>query len=79
MSVQSPNDDGQRPRQKSRPSAASTGSGAGILRSWSLASGEPKLQWEVSLSANIEASPAVWNGRIYVGSRSGFFYAVGNE
>ena len=55
------------------------GDGAGILRSWSLASGEPKLQWEVSLSANIEASPAVWNGRIYVGSRSGFFYAVGNE
>ena len=32
------------------------GDGAGILRSWSLASGEPKLQWEVSLSANIEAS-----------------------
>ena len=33
----------------------------------------------IGFSANIEASPAIWNGRIYVGSRSGFFYAVGDE
>jgi outer membrane protein assembly factor BamB len=55
------------------------GDGAGQLRAWSLANGEPSLLWEISLSANIEASPAIWNGRIYVGSRSGFFYAVGDE
>lgn len=55
------------------------GDGAGQLRAWSLSNGEPSLLWEISLSANIEASPAIWNGRIYVGSRSGFFYAVGDE
>ncbi|MFM8848325.1 MAG: PQQ-binding-like beta-propeller repeat protein, partial [Actinomycetota bacterium] len=55
------------------------GDGAGKLRAWSLAGGQPNQLWEVGLSANIESSPVMWNGRIYVGSRSGFFYAVGDE
>jgi outer membrane protein assembly factor BamB len=30
----------------------------------------------VSLGGCIEASPAVWGGRIYVGSRDGALYAL---
>jgi hypothetical protein len=33
--------------------------------------------WLVPLVSCIETTPAVWMGRIYVGSRGGFVYAIG--
>jgi outer membrane protein assembly factor BamB len=30
----------------------------------------------VGTGACVESTPAVWHGRMYVGSRDGFFYAL---
>jgi outer membrane protein assembly factor BamB len=39
----------------------------------------PDEIWELAMTGGcIESTPAVWNGRIYVGSRDGFFYAAGD-
>jgi outer membrane protein assembly factor BamB len=42
---------------------------------------EPPLLWEFRLpsGACIESTPAVWRGRIYVGARDGYFYAIGDR
>ena len=40
---------------------------------------EPAQLWSVKLEGCIESTPAVWNGRIYVGARGGKFYAIGDE
>jgi hypothetical protein len=37
---------------------------------------DPPELWSVGLGGCIEATPAVWNGRIYVGTRAGFEYAL---
>lgn len=38
----------------------------------------PERLWELPLGAGcLESTPAIWNGAIYVGSRDGFFYAIG--
>ena len=37
----------------------------------------PKL-WTVELEGCIESTPAVWNGRLFVGARGGRFYAIGD-
>lgn len=38
----------------------------------------PPPLWEVSLDGGcIESTPAVWDGRIYVGTRAGAVYALG--
>lgn len=38
----------------------------------------PEVLWTVEAAAGcIESTPAVWNGRIYLGSRDGFFRAYG--
>jgi outer membrane protein assembly factor BamB len=52
----------------------------GDLRSYSIADPRrPVLQWNLDLSEScIESTPAVWNGRIYVGVRDGKFYAIGD-
>ena len=39
---------------------------------------DPPLKWTVKLSGCIESTPTVWKGRIYVGTRSGQFYAIGD-
>jgi len=41
----------------------------------------PQRMWDTPVGGGqcIESTPAVWNGRIYVGSRDGYFYAFGNE
>jgi hypothetical protein len=39
---------------------------------------EPVPLWSVKLEGCIESTPAVWNGRIYVGARGGKFYAIGD-
>ncbi|MEM7140720.1 MAG: PQQ-binding-like beta-propeller repeat protein [Actinomycetota bacterium] len=38
---------------------------------------EPVPLWEVELGGCIESTPAVWDGRIVVGTRAGWIYAVG--
>lgn len=54
---------------------------SGELRAYSLADPRaPALTWIHQLSEScIESTPAVWDGRIYVGSRDGGFYAVGGS
>jgi outer membrane protein assembly factor BamB len=40
--------------------------------------GHPEVTWESRVTGGcIESTPAVWNGTLYVGSRDGFFYALG--
>ncbi|MDJ0665459.1 MAG: PQQ-binding-like beta-propeller repeat protein [Acidimicrobiia bacterium] len=40
--------------------------------------GRPTVQWESRVTGGcIESTPAVWEGRLYVGSRDGYFYALG--
>jgi hypothetical protein len=38
----------------------------------------PVERWTVQLPGCVESTPAVWKGRIWVGSRDGFFYAIGD-
>jgi hypothetical protein len=38
---------------------------------------QPPELWSVKLGGCIESTPAVWNGRIYVGTRAGHEYALG--
>ena len=40
---------------------------------------DPPELWTVELGGCIESTPAVWNGRIYVGTRAGRFYAIGDR
>jgi hypothetical protein len=51
----------------------------GDVRAYSLANPRmPTLLWSVGLGgACLEATPAVWGGRIFIGSRDGFFRALG--
>jgi outer membrane protein assembly factor BamB len=52
---------------------------SGVLRSYDIGDPElPVLDWELKVGeANIEATPAVWKGTIYVGVRDGYMYAIG--
>ena len=38
---------------------------------------QPPELWSVHLGGCIEATPAVWKGRIYIGSRDGYLYTLG--
>lgn len=38
---------------------------------------DPPALWQVDLGGCIEATPAVWDGRIYIGSRNGHLYVLG--
>jgi hypothetical protein len=52
----------------------------GAIRAYDLLVDDPPSErWTVQLPANIESTPAVWDGGIYVGTRDGFFYAVGDR
>lgn len=38
----------------------------------------PSMRWESRVTSGcIESTPAVWGGRLFVGSRDGFFYSLG--
>jgi len=52
----------------------------GALRSYDITDPRtPILAWEILITAgSIEATPAAWNGMIYIGSRDGFLYAIGD-
>jgi hypothetical protein len=39
---------------------------------------DPPLKWTVKLNGCIESTPTVWNGRIFVGTRGGQMYAIGD-
>jgi hypothetical protein len=49
-----------------------------VLHAYDLRTGapDPPQIWSVPLGSCIEATPAVWKGRIYVGTRGGFEYAL---
>jgi outer membrane protein assembly factor BamB len=51
----------------------------GVLHAYDLADTavDPPELWRVQLPGCIESTPAVWNGRIYVGTREGHLYAIG--
>jgi len=38
----------------------------------------PPELWRVDLEGCIESTPALWHGRIFVGTRGGLFYAIGD-
>jgi outer membrane protein assembly factor BamB len=40
---------------------------------------DPPEIWTVELGGCIESTPAVWDGRIYVGTRAGRFFALGDR
>ncbi|MCB1247132.1 MAG: PQQ-binding-like beta-propeller repeat protein, partial [Acidimicrobiia bacterium] len=51
------------------------------LRAYSLADPRsPTQMWDATITTGgcIEATPAIWNGQIFVGSRDGFMYAFGS-
>ena len=53
---------------------------AGTVRAYDVTDpAAPAPVWEAELGGGtcIESTPAVWKGRIYVGARDGFFYALG--
>ena len=51
----------------------------GLLRRFDLSDPrDPQLVWTFKVgTGNVEATPAVWKGMIYVGNRDGFMYAIG--
>jgi outer membrane protein assembly factor BamB len=56
---------------------------AGVLHAFDLGSTErplrePRKRWSVPLGGCIESTPAVWDGRVHVGTRAGTFFTVGD-
>ena len=39
----------------------------------------PPELWKVSLGGCIEATPSVWKGLVFVGTRAGAMYAIGQR
>jgi hypothetical protein len=54
---------------------------AGVLRDLDISdpSVRPKELWRVRLEGCIESTPAVWHGMIWVGSRGGAIYGIGDR
>ncbi|MGH3369608.1 MAG: PQQ-binding-like beta-propeller repeat protein, partial [Nocardioidaceae bacterium] len=56
---------------------------AGVLHAYDVApdplKGPPRELWSVELGGCIESTPAVWRGRIYVGTRGGAMFAIGDR
>lgn len=53
---------------------------SGYLRNYDISKPrkKPKQLWKVKLDGCEESTPAVWDGMIWVGSRGGGFYAIGD-
>ena len=51
----------------------------GVLHGYDLSDTtvDPPELWTVRLPGCIESTPAVWKGKIYVGTREGHVYAIG--
>jgi outer membrane protein assembly factor BamB len=54
---------------------------AGVLHNFDISNPrkKPKELWQVKLSGCIESTPAVWDGMIWVGSRGGAIYGIGDQ
>lgn len=54
---------------------------SGVLRGYDVRDTtiDPPLLWSVTIGGCIESTPAVWNGRIYVGTRAGRVHAIGDR
>ena len=54
---------------------------AGVLRDFDISDPavQPRERWRVQLSGCIESTPAVWNGMIWVGTRGGAIYGIGDR
>jgi outer membrane protein assembly factor BamB len=56
---------------------------AGVLHAYDLAedplSHRPRERWSVELGGCIESTPAVWHGMVYVGTRAGAVYGIGDR
>jgi PQQ-like domain len=52
---------------------------SGLLHDYDISNptSAPKELWNIQLSGCVEATPAVWHGMIYVGSRGGQIYGIG--
>jgi len=48
----------------------------GNLRAFDVTGRRPRSLWSIRLGGCIESTPAVWRGRIYVGTRGGAIYAL---
>lgn len=53
----------------------------GVLHAYDLKDSrvDPPELWSMNLGGCIESTPAIWRGRIYVGTRGGFVFAVGDQ
>jgi len=53
---------------------------AGVLHDFDISKPRktPRELWSVQLDACIESTPAVWEGMIWVGSRGGGMYGIGD-
>jgi outer membrane protein assembly factor BamB len=40
---------------------------------------QPAERWSVTIGGCIESTPAVWEGRIFVGTRGGRFFSLGDD
>ena len=51
----------------------------GFLRNYDISDPTtPDLIWDLQVGGGVlEATPAIWEGTIYIGSRDGYMYAVG--
>jgi outer membrane protein assembly factor BamB len=54
---------------------------AGVLHAFDVSRQRvrPRELWRVALGGCIEATPAVWRGRVYIGTRGGALYALGDN
>jgi outer membrane protein assembly factor BamB len=56
---------------------------AGVLHAYDLApdplAHRPRERWSVELGGCIESTPAVWHGMVYVGTRAGAVYGIGDR
>jgi hypothetical protein len=54
---------------------------AGVLHAYDVSDAprKPRELWRVKLGGCIEATPSVWKGLIFVGTRGGAMYAIGDE
>jgi outer membrane protein assembly factor BamB len=54
----------------------------GFVHAWDVRNTrvDPPALWSFQLPTKgaLESSPAVWKGKIYVGSRDGYFYCLGD-
>jgi hypothetical protein len=54
---------------------------SGVLHAYDVS--DPRVQppelWQLPLGGCIESTPTAWNGRIYVGTRGGRFFSIGDD